>query len=177
MGAGLALGREGPTIQMGASLGHLFGTTFRRDSEECRALLAAGAGAGLATAFNAPIAGAVFVLEELVRRFETRITITTLAASAGAIAVARVLLGTAPDFHVGPLPYSGFGAVPPVHIALGIVAGFVGVAYNRALLLALAAARQLHRLPVELLAALVGATVGLLAWFAPAVVGGGDAIT
>ena len=176
MGAGLALGREGPTIQMGASLAHLFGTTFRRDSDECRALLAAGAGAGLATAFNAPIAGAVFVLEELVRRFETRITITTLGASAGAIAVARVLLGTRPDFHVGPLPYSGFRAVP-IHIALGIVAGFLGVAYNRTILGALAAAKRLHRLPVELRAALVGASVGLLAWLAPAVVGGGDLIT
>ena len=177
MGAGLALGREGPTIQMGASLAHLFGTTFRRNSDECRALLAAGAGAGLATAFNAPIAGAVFVLEELVRRFETRITITTLGASAGAIAVARVLLGTAPDFHVGRLPYSGFGAVPPIHIAFGIVAGFLGVAYNRTILGALAAAKRLRRLPVELRAAVVGATVGLLAWFAPAVVGGGDPIT
>ena len=177
MGAGLALGREGPTIQMGASLAHLFGTTFRRNSDECRALLAAGAGAGLATAFNAPIAGAVFVLEELVRRFETRITIATLGASAGAIAVARVLLGTAPDFHVGRLPYSGFGAVPPIHIAFGIVAGFLGVAYNRTILGALAAAKRLRRLRVELRAALVGATVGLLAWFAPAVVGGGDPIT
>ena len=177
MGAGLALGREGPTIQMGASLAHLFGTTFRRNSDECRALLAAGAGAGLATAFNAPIAGAVFVLEELVRRFETRITITTLGASAGAIAVARVLLGTVPDFHVGRLPYSGFGAVPPVHIAFGIVAGFLGVAYNRTILGALAAAKRLRRLRVELRAAVVGATVGLLAWFAPAVVGGGDPIT
>ena len=177
MGAGLALGREGPTIQMGASLAHLFGTTFRRNSDECRALLAAGAGAGLATAFNAPIAGAVFVLEELVRRFETRITITTLGASAGAIAVARVLLGTAPDFHVGRLPYSGFGAVPSIHIAFGIVAGFLGVAYNRTILGALAAAKRLRRLPVELRAAVVGATVGLLAWFAPAVVGGGDPIT
>ena len=177
MGAGLALGREGPTIQMGAGLAHLFGTTFRRNSDECRALLAAGAGAGLATAFNAPIAGAVFVLEELVRRFETRITITTLGASAGAIAVARVLLGTAPDFHVGRLPYSGFGAVPPIHIAFGIVAGFLGVAYNRTILGALAAAKRLRRLRVELRAAVVGATVGLLAWFAPAVVGGGDPIT
>ena len=177
IGAGLALGREGPTIQMGASLAHLFGTTFRRNSDECRALLAAGAGAGLATAFNAPIAGAVFVLEELVRRFETRITITTLGASAGAIAVARVLLGTAPDFHVGRLPYSGFGAVPPIHIAFGIVAGFLGVAYNRTILGALAAAKRLRRLRVELRAAVVGATVGLLAWFAPAVVGGGDPIT
>jgi chloride channel protein, CIC family len=176
MGAGLALGREGPTIQMGASLAHLCGTTFRRNSHECRALLAAGAGAGLATAFNAPIAGSVFVLEELVRRFETRITITTLGASVGAIAVAQVLLGQGPDFHVAPLPYPGFGTVP-IHLALGVLAGFLGVAYNRALLGALAAARRLHTVPVELRAALVGAAVGLLAWLAPGAVGGGDAIT
>src|SRR6516165_1985025 len=67
IGAGLALGREGPSVQMGASVAHLVGTLFRRDWPDCRVLLAAGAGAGLATAFNAPIAGAVFVLEELVR--------------------------------------------------------------------------------------------------------------
>lgn len=176
IGAGLALGREGPTIRMGASLAHLLGTTFRRDRDECRALLAAGAGAGLATAFNAPIAGAVFVLEELVRRFDTRITITTLGASAGAIAVARVFLGSAPDFHVEPLPHVDFGTVP-LHIVLGTVAGVLGVTYNRALLGALTAATQFSRLPVELRAALVGATVGSLAWFAPGVVGGGDAIT
>ena len=108
IGAGLALGREGPSVQMGASLAHLVGVIFRRSWPDSRVLLAAGAGAGLATAFSAPIAGAVFVLEELVRRFDTRITITTLGASAGAIAVARVLLGNAPDFHVAPLPQPGF---------------------------------------------------------------------
>jgi len=59
------------------------------------------AGAGLATAFNAPIAGAVFVLEELVRRFEPRIATAALGASATAITVARVLTGDAPDFAVG----------------------------------------------------------------------------
>jgi CIC family chloride channel protein len=139
-------------------------------------LLAAGAGAGLATAFNAPIAGAVFVLEELVRRFDTRTTIATLGASAGAIAVARVLLGEAPDFRVESLPYPGFGTVP-VYLVLGVIAGFLGVAYNRMLLGTLAALGRLPRWPVELRAALIGAAVGLLAWFAPSLVGGGDPIT
>src|SRR5207253_6733184 len=133
IGAGLALGREGPSVQMGASLAHLVGTVFRRSWPDCRVLLAAGAGAGLATAFNAPIAGAIFVLEELVRRFDTRITITTLGASTGAIAVARVLLGVAPDFHVEPLPHPGLGTVP-IYLALGVVVGFLGIAYNYTLL-------------------------------------------
>ncbi|MBV8764255.1 MAG: chloride channel protein, partial [Hyphomicrobiales bacterium] len=75
IGAGLALGREGPSVQMAATIGHLIGKLFRRSWPDCRVLLAAGAGAGLATAFNAPIAGAIFVLEELVRRFEMRIAI------------------------------------------------------------------------------------------------------
>ena len=94
-GSGLALGREGPSVQMGASVAHFVGKVFRREWPDCRVLLAAGAGAGLATAFNAPMAGAVFVLEELVRRLELRIAVAALGASATAIAVARVLLGDA----------------------------------------------------------------------------------
>jgi len=176
IGSGLALGREGPSVQMGASTAHLIGKVFRRHEDDCKVLLAAGAGAGLATAFNAPIAGAVFVLEELVRRFDTRITIATLGASAGAIAIARVFLGDAPDFHVDTIPYPSFGTVP-VHLALGLVAGCLGVVYNRAILGTVIVADRFHRLPVELRATLIGAVVGLIAWFSPGVVGGGDAIT
>ena len=97
IGAGLALGREGPSIQMGASLAHLVGKVFHRTWPDCRVLVAAGR-RGLGTAFNAPIAGAVFVLEELVQRFERRIAIAALVASATPIGLARVLLGDAPDF-------------------------------------------------------------------------------
>jgi len=176
MGAGLALGREGPSVQMGASVAQLLGRLARCTEDECKALLAAGAGAGLATAFNAPIAGAVFVLEELVRRFDLPITIATLGASAGAIGVARVLLGQNPDFHVSAMPYAGLGRLP-IHLALGIVAGLLGVAYNSAILGALRAASRLRRFPQEFGAAVIGAVVGVLAWFAPGLVGGGDAIT
>jgi chloride channel protein, CIC family len=176
IGSGLALGREGPSVQMGAGVAHLVGRVFRRRPSDALVLLAAGAGAGLATAFNAPIAGAVFVLEELVRRFDTRITIATFGASAGAIAVSRVFLGEAPDFGVGPLPRPGFATVP-THLALGVLAGLLGVAYNRAILGALATTERLRRWPVELRAAVIGAAVGVIAWFAPDLVGGGDPIT
>jgi chloride channel protein, CIC family len=177
MGAGLALGREGPTVQMGAGIGHFLATAFRRNQDDVKALLAAGAGAGLATAFSAPCAGAVFVLEELVRRFDTRITVTTLCASGSAIAVARLLLGNGPDFQLEPLPYPGFGTVP-IFLVLGAVTGLMGVAYNHVLLGALAAAERLGRwLSGDARAATVGAAVGLLAWFGPGLVGGGDTIT
>jgi len=62
IGGGLALGREGPSVQMGATIGSCLGKAFRRPVLDQRALLAAGAGAGLATAFSAPLVGAVFVL-------------------------------------------------------------------------------------------------------------------
>jgi CIC family chloride channel protein len=175
IGAGLALGREGPSVQMGASLAHLVGVIFRRNWPDCRVLLAAGAGAGLATAFNAPIAGSIFVLEELVRRFETRIAIAALGASATAIAVARLFLGEAPDFYVEPLPFDG-AFTRPLYFLLGAVAGLLAILYNRTLLGTVAAFDRLDRWPVELRAALVGAAVGVLAWFAPELVGGGEPI-
>jgi chloride channel protein, CIC family len=130
IGSGLALGREGPSVQMGASVAHLVGKVFHREWPDCRVLLAAGAGAGLATAFNAPMAGAVFVLEELVRRFELRIAVTALGASVTAIAVARVFLGDAPDFHVDALTYASAEA-RPLFFVLGAVAGLAATAYNR----------------------------------------------
>jgi len=176
IGSGLALGREGPTVQMGSSIAHFVGQVFRRDWPDCRVLIAAGAGAGLATAFNAPIAGAIFVLEELVQKFEHRIAIAALAASATAIAVARTLLPDAPDFIVAPLSY-GDPVTRPLFFVLGGVIGLLAVTYNSTLLATVAAAERLRRLPVEARAGLIGAAVGTLGWFVPTLIGGGDAIT
>ena len=176
IGAGLALGREGPSVQIGASCGMFAGRLFRRTWPDCRVLLAAGAGAGLAAAFNAPIAGAVFVLEELVKRFEHRVAIAALAASATGIALARALLGDTSDFHVGLLHFATATA-QPLYFVLGCMSGMLAVAYNRTLLATITAAERVDKLPVHLRAGLIGAVVGVLAWFAPALVGGGDAIT
>jgi chloride channel protein, CIC family len=176
IGAGLALGREGPSVQMGATMAHLIGKMFGRTWPDCRVLLAAGAGAGLATAFNAPIAGAIFVLEELVRRFEPRIAIAALGASATAIAVSRVLLGNAPDFHVESLNYAA-AETRPLYFVLGAIAGLMAIVYHRSLLATIAAAERLGRAPVELRAGVIGAAIGALAWFRPDLVGGGDSIT
>jgi CIC family chloride channel protein len=175
IGSGLALGREGPSVQMVATLAHLLGVAFRRSWRDCRALLAAGAGAGLAAAFNAPIAGAIFVLEELARRFETRTTVAALGASATAIAVSRLFLGDVPDFVVDPLSYAGPHKMS-LFLVLGVIAGFLGVVYNRALLGTLTLANRLDRWPVEVWAGLIGAVVGVLAWFLPHLVGGGQEV-
>ncbi|MGE0197119.1 MAG: chloride channel protein, partial [Methylocystis sp.] len=164
IGFGLALGREGPSVQMGAVLGHLCGRVFLRGWADCRVLLAAGAGAGLATAFDAPMAGAVFVLEEVVQKFESRIAIAALAASSTAIAIAHLLLGDSPDFVLPPVAYPA-PEIGPLFFVLGVVCGVLAVAYNKAVLATLAAAdlmRAVRSLPKETCAALVGAATGVL---------------
>jgi chloride channel protein, CIC family len=176
IGSGLALGREGPTVQIGAVIGHLCGQGLRRNVNDCRVLLAAGGGAGLATAFNAPIAGAVFVLEELLGSFDVPSSIATLGTSAAAIAVARLLLGVQPDFSVAQLESLDVGGLAS-HLALGIVLGVLGVAYSRAILGALALQARLNKIAIEWRAGAIGALIGLVGWFSPGLIGGGDDLT
>ena len=176
IGSGLALGREGPSVQMGASIGNLVGEWFRVGRRHSRVLLAAGAGAGLAAAFNAPVAGAIFVLEELTREFELHTAIAAIGASATAISVSQAILGTAPDFHVGKLAVVG-AEVRPLFFLFGVIAGGAAVLYCEALLGVMSLAQSLDRRRVGLYAALTGAVVGAVAWLAPDIVGGGDAIT
>ncbi len=175
IGAGLALGREGPTVQMGASIAVQIGRALRLPRCDFRALLAAGAGAGLATAFNAPLAGAAFVLEELVQTFDRRIAVAALAASAAAIAVARTLLGDTLNFHVGPLP--DVPAAAARFFSCWARSWALWPSLTTGPCSRLTAAFERLALPVEARAALIGAAVGALGWVYPGVVGGGDAIT
>lgn len=186
IGAGAVLGPEGPAVQMGAVSARLLATTFRRVWPDVQALVAAGAGAGIAVAFNAPIAGAVFVLEELTRRFDMRVTVAGLGASSTAILISRLLLGNAPEFHValstpvasagGPIPYMGV-ATWALYAALGALGGTAAVLYNRLLIGALSAASASGHWPREAKAAVIGAVVGIIGWFAPDLIGDGSDIS
>jgi chloride channel protein, CIC family len=176
IGGGLVLGREGPTVQMGSDIGDLVGRAFRCSDKECRLLLAAGAGAGLATAFNAPIAGAIFVLEELTGSFEIAVTATTLGASASAICVSRVFLGQSPDFQVPALGFLDFG-VFSVSLVIGILMGFLGVGYNRCILSGLNLSSRFTQFRGTLRAAAIGSLVGVVGWFMPLLIGAGDLLT
>ena len=175
IGAGLALGREGPSVQMGAKIGNYLGKCFGFGRDDCVALLAAGGGAGLATAFNAPVAGAVFVLEELIRCFDMRLAIASLGASSCAIAIARIFLGSAADFRVDALPVSGPGT-GLLFLLLGIAAAVAGMVYIRSIMGALSLTDRL-RWPAVWRALVIGALIGALGWLAPSALGGGDPLT
>jgi CIC family chloride channel protein len=173
--SGMALGREGPSVQMGGTAAVIVATLTRRNLADLRVLVAGGAAAGLATAFNAPIAGGVFVLEELVKRFDPRTTVATLVASASGFAAAHLLVKSGTEFHMARLAdprLVEYGWV----VAIGIVTGLLGVLYNAAVMFALRQA-DASRLPKEVRAAATGALVGLLVWVAPNLAGSGDNLT
>ena len=172
IGAGLALGREGPTIQMGAAVGQMVSRWFSCTSREQRTLIAAGAGAGLAAAFNAPLAGLVFVLEEVQRDFSSGVFTATLIASVVADITTRLLLGQLPVFHVQTVSIPPLTLLP-FALLLGVIAGLLGVAFNRGLLASLGLFERLHGWPPWIGGALVGLGVGAVALFAPLAVGGG----
>ena len=121
IGAGLALGREGPTIPMGAVIGNWIGSWIPGASDNLYVLMAAGAGAGLATAFNAPVGGAVFVFEEVLQRFNIRLLATTTVSCTAAIAVARLALGAQLGFLCGTLGHAGLPNLVPEPTAFAVV--------------------------------------------------------
>ena len=173
IGSGLALGREGPTVQMGAVIGARVAQRAALDAEAVRLVQSAAAGAGLAVAFNAPIGGVAFVFEELSRRFTTPLMVATLAACTSAELVARMMLGNSVDFTVPALPSLATGTVA-ASLLLGALLGVLGAAYNRTLLVALDRFAAFPTVPIPIRAAFVGGVVGLVAWFEPRLVGGGD---
>ena len=176
MGAGLALGREGPSVQMGGNIAIIVSRVLRRNRYDLRMLVAAGAAAGLATAFSAPIAGSVFVLEELTKRFHPRTAVATLLASAAGFMSADLLLGGSSQiFDVAPMHAPRISQAPII-LLVGLVTGLVGVVYNKAILSSLRMVDS-SRLPREVRAGLIGAVVGLVGFLSPSLIGGGDPLT
>ncbi len=175
MGAGLVLGREGPTVHMGASLGKILGHRSVLNPAEVHGLIAAGAGAGLAAAFNAPLAGIMFVTEEMRRQFNyTFVSFhSVIIASALAVVVNDWWLGLGPSLPITTYP------VPPIadlawFVLLGALVGGVGVLFNRALLEGLELFDAARRRMGLLVPVAVGASIGLILWFLPAAAGDGS---
>jgi len=176
IGSGMALGREGPTVQMGATIGHIVAPWLVREKDDRRLVLAAGAGAGLAVAFNAPVGGSVFVFEELTTSFTPWLLVATLSTATFAVAVMRWMIGSQYVFFV--LPGSApSGVIEWYFLMLGGLLGVAGAAYNALSLWLLDLTEKLSKYPAVARAAFIGAVVGLVAFFAPALVGSGDTLT
>jgi H+/Cl- antiporter ClcA len=132
LGAGLSLGREGPSIQIGAYTGKAVLTIFRRPHRERKILVTAASAAGVAAAFNAPLAGVLFVLEELQAGFSPLFIACSMGAAMAADVTAGYFFGLRPVFdfrELTALPLRAFGWI----ILLGICCGLLGDLFKRAL--------------------------------------------
>lgn len=174
--AGLVLGREGPTVHMGSTLGSTAGRWLGLSEPDQRLLYAAVGGAGLAVAFNAPIGGALFALEEVTRTVKVRVVLVTIFSTSIAVACSRLIIGDRPDFAVGDVPVPPLGMLA-VFLVFGAVTGLVGVVYNRLVVGMLQVTDSMQRIGPVTRAGLIGALIGLLIWIDPLLVGGGDALT
>lgn len=174
LSAGFSLGREGPTIQMGAAIGKLFGLASGVSRRGRSSLIASGAGAGLAAAFNAPLAGFLFVMEELRREMSALTYGSALAASVCAVAVTRLAFGSKASFAL-PTPGTPPLSVLPWVAGVGVVCGCAGVLFNKTILAALEV-RTRFALPRWVYGAVVGVLSGLALLFVPGITGGGHKV-
>jgi CIC family chloride channel protein len=177
IGGGLALGREGPTVQMGAGVGAMTSELLRVKvgEGERRALISAGAGAGLAAAFNAQLSGLIFVLEELHGNFTPVLFVAAFLASVSGDVVGRLLVDELPVFFVGGVAAPGVASLPWAAL-LGAAIGVFGVFFNRLLLVSLNVRDRLSNLPPWLLGAGVGLVVGCVGWAVPGLAGSGGGL-
>ncbi|MEY8000130.1 ClC family H(+)/Cl(-) exchange transporter [Clostridium sp. Mt-5] len=172
IGAGLSLGREGPSIQIGAAVGQGIGRLFKGTDLEEKFLITSGASAGLAAAFNAPLAGCIFALEEIHKNFSSKILISAFSASIISDFIAKQLLGMSPVFnfnYIKVMPLKNYSYI----VLFGIILALCGVLFNKALLKSQDIYNSKKWLTVKrkpIIAFLIAGVMGLVL---PQVLGGG----
>jgi chloride channel protein, CIC family len=172
LASGIALGREGPSAHIGAGLGSVIARKLGLSQERVKALVPVGCSAALAAAFNTPIAGVLFSLEEVMGDLHASVLGTAVLSSATSWMVLHLVLGDDPLFHV-----SGYRLVHPselgIYAVLGIIGGLGSVCFVKLLLGLRAWFLRLPKWSVWLQPAVGGLAVGVMGYFVPEVMGVG----
>ena len=172
LASGIPLGREGPSVQVGAGIASVIGRRLGLRPEKVKALLPVGAAAAIAAAFNTPIAAVLFALEEIVGDLHAPVLGSVVLASATSWMVLRLLLGNNPLFKVpqyqlvNPLEFG-------VYAVLGVAGGLVSVSFTKLLLGMRARFLRFPKKTVWFQPVAGGLLVGLLGLFVPQVLGVG----
>ena len=130
IGAGLSMGREGPSVQIGAMTGQGVGNALNNTNLEKRALISSGAGAGLAAAFNAPMAGVMFTMEAIHKNLSSMVMVPTLMACMTTTVMVHWFFGMETVLTFPKMPFLPLELLPHL-IGLGLFSGFLGVAFNK----------------------------------------------
>ena len=172
LASGIPLGREGPSVQVGAGIGSVLGRWLGLSPEKVKALIPVGAAAAIAAAFNTPMAAVLFALEEVMGDLNAPVLGSVVLASATSWAMLRLLLGNNPLFQVPQ-----YELVHPLELGiyalLGIAGGFLSVAFTKMLLVMRKYFLQLPRKTMWWHPVVGGVTVGLMGWLVPQVLGVG----
>jgi len=172
IGSGHSMGREGPSVQIGAGLASVVGRWLRLPPRRIRELVPVGAAGALAAAFNTPVAAVLFALEEIIGDMNAGLLGSAVVASVASVIVERSILGNEPLFHVPP-----YRLVHPAELlayaALGIAGGLLSLAFSKALLGLRALFLRLPRRTRVLQPAIGGLIIGTLLVFFPAIMGVG----
>ena len=172
LASGIPLGREGPSVQVGAGIGSVLGRLLGLRTEQVKKLIPVGAAAAIAAAFNTPLAAVLFSLEEIVGDLHAPVLGAVVLASATSWMVLRVLLGNSPLFKV-PQYQLVHPAEFAVYAVLGLAGGVVSAAFTRLLLDMRARFLRLPQKTVWFQPVAGGLLVGLMGWFVPQVMGVG----
>ena len=175
IGAGLSLGREGPSIQIGAAIAKGYCRIFKKIKLEEKFLITSGASAGLAAAFNAPLAGVMFSLEEVHKNFSPVVLASAMAASITADIISKNFFGLKPVFDIqgiSPMPLSHYHYI----IILGIIMGILGTAFNYSLLKTQDLYSLQKWLPQHMWPIFPFMIAGILGLILPQVLGGGHGL-
>lgn len=178
LGSGMVLGREGPTVQLGANIGQMVADVGRvKDRETRHTLLAAGSAAGLTTAFNAPLAGILFVIEEMRSEFNYNL-ISVKAVFVGAVMATiacRMVSGQSPILLLGSYDMPAQSSLW-LYLVLGLLFGVIGIGFNKFLLWLQQKFLDFYQgsmLRFVLTGAFIGGCCGLFGLYLPQAVGGG----
>jgi CIC family chloride channel protein len=172
IGSGHSMGREGPSVQIGAGLASVIGRLVRLPPARVKELVPVGAAGALAAAFNTPVAAVIFALEEIIGDMNATLLGSTVVASVASVIVERSILGNEPLFRV-PTYHLVHPGELAAYAALGVVGGVVSLAFCKALLGARLAFRRLPSWTRALQPAIGGAAIGALLLGAPQVMGVG----
>jgi CIC family chloride channel protein len=172
IGAGHSIGREGPSVQIGAGLASVIGRWVPLTPARVKDLVAVGAAGALSAAFNTPVAAVLFTLEEIIGDMNASLIGSAVVASVASVVVARTILGNQPLFHV-PAYHLEHPAELFAYAGLGIVGGLVALAFSQGLLALRAGFRRLPAATRWLQPALGGLAIGALLIAVPQVMGVG----
>jgi CIC family chloride channel protein len=172
LASGIPLGREGPSVQVGAGIASVLGRHLGLGPEKVKALLPVGTAAAIAAAFNTPLAAVLFSLEEIVGDLHAPVLGSVVLASATSWVVLRLLLGDSPLFKV-PQYQLIHSLEFAIYAVLGVAGGLVSVVFTKLLVGIRERFLRFPRRTVWFQPVAGGLLVGLMGWFVPQVLGVG----